>query len=245
MPDDVDTVYKKAANGNKEAQDLVLKECEPLVKYIVKRYRAYGLPQEDLMQEAYLGVLKALERFDDSRGEIEFKNFAAIYMKENIYEFVIRNIRIVRVIRTKAMRKLFFSFRSLKTKRKSNKYIADYLGVTLSEVQNIENFFATSDTGLMKMSDGVESDWIPDPNDFEEGVIDSIDAEKRDRILLDSLNELPERSKEIIQLRWLFDEKETHKDIGEAYGITTQRIQQIEATAMKSLKLSIANRIQL
>lgn len=245
MPDDVDTVYKRAAAGDKEAQDQVLKECEPVVKYIVKKYRGYGLPQEDLTQEAYLGVLKALEKFDDSRGEILFKHFAAIYMKENIYEFIIRNIRIVRFIKTKAMRKLFFAFRGLKTKRKSNKYIADYLGVTLTEVENIENFFNTNDTGVLKMTEDGEQDWIADPFNFEEGIIDSLDAEKRDRILLDSLNELPERSKEIIQFRWLEEDKETHKDIGEAYGVTMQRIQQIEEAALKSLKLSIANRIQL
>lgn len=238
-------------NGNVEAaRELVMSHLR-FVVHIAKSYMGYGLPLADLVQEGNVGLMKAVRRFDPQKG-VRLVSFAVHWIKAEMHEFILRNWRIVKIATTKAQRKLFFNLRGAKKRLawlnndEANAIAAD-LGVDVRDVRQMEGRLASSDMAFdLPVDDDDESvapvhyleDRRADPavqleaSDWEE------DSQQR---LLAALDQLDERSRDIIRARWLNeDEKSTLHDLAARYGVSAERIRQLEKNAMSKVKAMIA-----
>ena len=229
------------------ARRLVLSHLR-FVVHIARSYSGYGLPQADLIQEGNVGLMKAVKRFDPNQG-VRLVSFAVHWIKAEIHEFVLRNWRIVKIATTKAQRKLFFNLRSAKKRlawlnNDEVDAIAKDLDVKPEVVRDMEGRLSAFDAGYdASPSDNEESayqapayfldDASADPaaqledSDFEE------DSTRRLQL---ALKELDERSRDILQRRWLTDDKATLHDLADVYGVSAERIRQLEKNAMKKLR---------
>jgi len=215
------------------------------VVHVARSYSGYGLPQADLIQEGNVGLMKAVKRFDPEVG-VRLVTFAVHWIKAEIHEFVLRNWRIVKVATTKAQRKLFFNLR--KSKKRLGWFsndevsaVANDLGVEPAEVLRMESRLNAKD---MAFDAPVGEDDSYSPSMFLEG--DSRDpAEQAEadnwqdiqsRKLQLALATLDERSQDILQHRWLNEDKTTLHDLAEKYGISAERIRQLENNAIKKLQ---------
>ena len=232
------------------ARALVMSHLRFVVK-IARGYSGYGLPQSDLIQEGTVGLMKAVRRFDPEMG-VRLVSFAVHWIKAEIHEYILRNWRIVKVATTKAQRKLFFNLRSAKKRlgwfsRQEVEEVAEYLGVKPETVLEMESRLSNYDLAY----DGTDSDdddgpsiapaaYLPDlrhePSMLLERA-DSVDAEREG--LYAALESLDTRSRDILQRRWLNENKETLHDLAAEYGVSAERIRQIEAAAMKKLRGSM------
>ena len=232
------------------AQALVMSHLRFVVR-IARQYSGYGLPQNDLVQEGTVGLMKAVRRFDPDMG-VRLVSFAVHWIKAEIHEYILRNWRIVKVATTKAQRKLFFNLRSAKKRlgwfsRQEVEEVAEDLGVKPETVLEMESRLSNYDLAY----DGTDSDdddgpsiapaaYLPDlrhePSMLLERA-DSVDAEREG--LYAALESLDTRSRDILQRRWLNENKETLHDLAAEYGVSAERIRQIEAAAMKKLRGSM------
>lgn len=238
-------------NDLEAARELVLCHLR-FVVHLSRSYRGYGLSQADLIQEGNVGLMKAVKRFNPEVG-VRLVSFAVHWIKAEMHEFILRNWRIVKVATTKAQRKLFFNLRSSKKRlawltREETKVMADELGVSEQEVARMEGRMASTDMAFDGY--GVDDEATPgaapvhflelegaNPEDLvaEEDWRD--DSEKK---LAVGLRELDERSRNILQARWLSDDKATLHELAEEYGVSAERIRQIEKNALKKLKTAFA-----
>lgn len=231
------------------ARQLVMAHLR-FVVHIARSYAGYGLPQADLIQEGNVGLMKAVKRFNPEKG-VRLVSFAVHWIKAEIHEFVLRNWRIVKVATTKAQRKLFFNLRSQKKKlawltESEARDVADTLGVEVRDVQEMESRL----TGLDMAFDPLDADdddavfapaqYLEDrSNDPALRYEAEYTAESESSSLYEALGELDERSRDIVQQRWLSDEKSTLHELAAQYGVSAERIRQIEQSAMKKLKGSM------
>lgn len=233
-------------NGDLEAARLLVMSHLRFVIHIARSYSGYGLSQADLIQEGNLGLMKAVKRFDPTKG-VRLVSFAVHWIKAEIHEFVIKNWRIVKVATTKAHRKLFFNLRSLK---KSNNQltleeaesIAKDLGVTVKQVLEMEGRLTSYDASFeLQDSDEDEGRYAPqlfleDAVDPAQMVEDADWEENTTNALNVAMGELDERSRDIITQRWLIDQKATLHDLAAQYNISAERVRQIEKNAMDKIK---------
>jgi len=233
------------------ARQLVLAHLR-FVVHIAKSYAGYGLSQADLVQEGNIGLMKAVKRFDPEYG-VRLVSFAVHWIKAEIHEFILRNWRIVKVATTKAQRKLFFNLRSAKKKlawltNDEAKAVASDLGVEAKTVREMESRLAGQDTAFdAGVDDDSESAYQAPANYLEDHNADpalltedlnwEADANSR---LYQALTQLDERSKDIIEKRWLADSKSTLHDLADKYGVSAERIRQLEKNAMKKVKTMLA-----
>ena len=231
------------------ARELVMCHLR-FVVHLARSYKGYGLSQADLIQEGNVGLMKAVKRFDPSVG-VRLISFAVHWIKAEMHEYILRNWRIVKVATTKAQRKLFFNLRGAKDKmawlsREETAAIASDLGVAEAEVTRMEGRLSASDMAF----DGYGSDDeagtapmhylmsnAPDPADLVAEEDSQRDVSMR---LSSGLAGLDERSRDILQQRWLSDDKATLYELAEEYGVSAERIRQLEKNAMKKLKLAIS-----
>jgi RNA polymerase sigma-32 factor len=228
------------------ARQLVVSHLRVVVA-IARGYTGYGLPQADLIQEGNIGLMKAVKRFDPERG-VRLVSFAVHWIRAEIHEFILRNWRIVKVATTKAQRKLFFNLRSLKQNlgtmgSEEVQAVANQLGVKTQEVVEMETRLGGQDIALEPV--GEESDEAFAPiaylaaEDSEPGRI--LEQEQTARLrgegLENALDTLDARSRRIIEARWL-DEKQTATlhDLAAEFGVSAERIRQIEAKALSKMK---------
>ncbi len=222
------------------------------VVFIARSYSGYGLPQGDLIQEGNVGLMKAVKRFNPEMG-VRLVSFAVHWIKAEIHEYVLRNWRIVKVATTKAQRKLFFNLRSQKKRlawltNDEVTAVADSLGVEAREVREMESRLTGRDMSFDPSdSDDDESAYQSPSNYLEDHSYDpalqleaSDQTENDSSSLHEALGELDERSRDILQQRWLSDEKVTLHELAAQYGVSAERIRQLEKNAMKKLKGSIA-----
>ena len=234
------------------ARKLVLAHLR-FVIYIAKSYSGYGLSEADLIQEGNIGLMKAIRKFNPEMG-VRVVSFAVHWVKAEIHEYVLKNWKIVKIATTKAQRKLFFNLRSKKkglewfTEEEIEKVAKD-LGVKPSEVREMEKRLSGSDMSFdpLSESDDDEASFAPsqyledeeaDPADIFENQSHS---EENTSQLYEAINQLDDRSRDILQDRWLADEKMTLHDLAEKYEISAERVRQIEKNAMKKVKQSIAS----
>lgn len=232
--------------GDVEAARLLVMSHLRFVIHIARSYSGYGLSQADLIQEGNLGLMKAVKRFDPSKG-VRLVSFAVHWIKAEIHEFVIKNWRIVKVATTKAHRKLFFNLRSLK--KSSNQLtldeataIAGDLGVTVKQVLEMESRLTSYDASF-EMQDSDEDDGRYAPQLFLEDAIDPADVvedadweENTTTALQSAMQGLDDRSRDIITQRWLVDQKSTLHELAAVYNISAERVRQIEKNAMDKIR---------
>lgn len=234
------------------AKHLILSHLR-FVIHIARQYSGYGLPQADLIQEGNVGLMKAMRRFNPDVG-VRLVSFAVHWIKSEIHEYVLRNWRIVKVATTKAQRKLFFNLR--KTKQRLGWFnqdevdmVAQELGVSVKDVQEMESRMSAQDMAYDMYPDDESDNYRPvspslylqDKSSDFAGMIeeDNWDSQVSDRLVV-AMDTLDLRSQEIIRARWLDDEnKATLNELAERYGISAERVRQLENNAMKKLRMAI------
>jgi RNA polymerase sigma-32 factor len=232
------------------ARSLVMAHLRFVVR-IARGYSGYGLPQHDLIQEGTVGLMKAVRRFDPDMG-VRLVSFAVHWIKAEIHEYILRNWRIVKVATTKAQRKLFFNLRSSKKRlgwfsKQEVEDVAEDLGVKPETVLEMESRLSNYD--LAFDGAGAEDDegasmapaaYLPDLRNEPSIQIELADSAKSEREgLYAALGSLDERSRDILQRRWLAENKETLHALADEYGVSAERIRQIEAAAMKKMRSTL------
>ena len=218
------------------------------VVHIARSYSGYGLAQADLIQEGNVGLMKAVKRFDPSYG-VRLVSFAVHWIKAEIHEFILRNWRIVKIATTKAQRKMFFNLRSSKKRlawftAAEVESVAKDLGVEPKVVREMEGRLSSHDASFDAGADEDDDtaylapanyleDKNADPARTVELADSTSDAHGR---LTQALRTLDERSLDIITQRWLSDKKSTLHDLAAEYGVSAERIRQLEKNAMKKVR---------
>ncbi|GAB5453111.1 MAG: RNA polymerase sigma factor RpoH [Halioglobus sp.] len=234
------------------ARELVMSHLR-FVVHIARSYSGYGLAEADLIQEGNVGLMKAVKRFNPEKG-VRLVSFAVHWIKAEMHEFILRNWRIVKVATTKAQRKLFFNLRSAKKSlawltRDEAQAVADDLGVDVSEVQRMEGRLSSRDVGYDQPADSDDDDsswqapqfFLEDNSMNPAQVVESSDwQEDSEGRLHAALADLDERSRDILAQRWLSEEKATLHQLADTYGVSAERIRQLEANAMKKLRTALA-----
>lgn len=229
------------------AQQLVLSHLR-FVMHIARSYSGYGLPQADLIQEGNIGLMKAIKRFDPNQG-VRLVSFAVYWIRAEIHEFILRNWRIVKVATTKAQRKLFFNLRSGKKRlgwlsKAEAEAMAEDLGVSSKEVYEMESRMSGQDIGFDEPADDNDDAPLVSPvaylqdNTHEPSHnVEEADWEAHNHQRLhNALASLDDRSRDIMQSRWLTEDKSTLHELADKYGISAERIRQLENNALKKLR---------
>ncbi|HWI16091.1 MAG TPA: RNA polymerase sigma factor RpoH [Burkholderiales bacterium] len=228
------------------ARQLVVSHLRVVVS-IARGYMGYGLPQADLIQEGNIGLMKAVKRFDPEHGA-RLVSFAVHWIRAEIHEFILRNWRIVKIATTKAQRKLFFNLRSLKqslgTMGPDDVHaMAQQLGVKTEEVVEMETRLTGQDIALEPATDDDEDSYAPiaylAAQDAEPGArLEEEETEHRRGVgLSNALSSLDARSRRIIEARWLTENKSaTLHDLAAEFGVSAERIRQIESKALSKMK---------
>ncbi|MDX1801271.1 MAG: RNA polymerase sigma factor RpoH [Marinobacter sp.] len=236
------------------ARQLVLSHLR-FVIHIARSYSGYGLAQADLIQEGNVGLMKAVKRFNPEYG-VRLVSFAVHWIKAEIHEFILRNWRIVKVATTKAQRKLFFNLRSQKKRlawlnHAEVEAVAEDLGVEPRVVREMEGRMASHDTAFDgPMDDDDESAYQAPVHYLQDNRSDPAEQlEKADWTddsngrLMEALQTLDERSQDILRERWLTDSKSTLHELADRYGVSAERIRQLEKNAMKKIRLQMAEAV--
>ena len=231
------------------ARKLVMSHLR-FVVHIAKSYSGYGLPQADLIQEGNIGLMKAVKRFDPTVG-VRLVSFAVHWIKAEIHEFVLKNWRIVKVATTKAQRKLFFNLRKAKKRlgwftHDEVQTVANELGVSTKEVLQMEARMSSQDQAFDLTADEDETgnfapvQYLEDKaSDVETDVINNDWDTAASKRLYSAIKTLDERSQDIIETRWLADNKITLQDLADKYQVSAERVRQIEKNAMKKLQAAM------
>ena len=229
------------------ARQLVIHHLR-FVVHIARSYQGYGLPLGDIIQEGNVGLMKAVDKYDPHRG-VKVVSFAVHWIKAEIHEYILKNWRLVKIATTKAQRKLFFNLRSKKksldwlTKEEAEKIASD-LNVEVTDVLHMENRLSSNDSSFDAPTPTGDDDEIMAPAQYLEDkrydpeVI--VASEQADQVnkeeLIAALKTLDDRSKDILQRRYLSDDKATLHDLADEYKVSAERIRQIENSALKKLK---------
>lgn len=240
---------------DKNDLDAARQMVESHLRYVIKISRdfvGYGLPQADLIQEGNIGLMKAVKNFDPDRG-VRLVAFAVHWIRAEIYEFVIRNWRTVKVATTKAQRKLFFNLRKSKSHLgwMSNDEVdalAEKLNVSKKDVLEMESRLSGKDIAF-DMGDDADDDraafspsaWLTRESDDPANLVMNSDREDDQRSqITQALAMLDERSRDIVSRRWLNEDKPTLHELADEYGVSAERIRQIEKKALENMKGEIA-----
>ena len=229
------------------ARQLVIHHLR-FVVHIARSYQGYGLPLGDIVQEGNVGLMKAVDKYDPHRG-VKLVSFAVHWIKAEIHEYILRNWRQVKIATTKAQRKLFFNLRSKKksldwlTKEEAEK-IAKDLNVEVKDVLHMENRLSSNDSSFDAPVSTGDDEQMMSPSQYLEDkrydpeviVANEQAADVNSQDLAHALKVLDDRSKDILQRRYLADKKATLHDLAEEYKISAERVRQIENTALKKLK---------
>ena len=232
------------------ARELVMSHLRFVVR-IARGYSGYGLALGDLVQEGNIGLMKAVKRFDPDAG-VRLVSYAVHWVRAEMHEFILRNWRIVKVATTKAQRKLFFNLRKSKKRLGWLNYeevrnVADALGVKPEVVLEMESRLSGQDIGFdLPPNADDEMPYVAPAAYLESKTADpqrEIEAENwtdhNNSLLYAGLDELDDRSKDIIRSRWLQDDKMTLQELADRYGVSAERIRQLEANALRKMRASI------
>jgi RNA polymerase sigma-32 factor len=231
------------------ARQLVLSHLR-LVVSIARGYLGYGLPHADLIQEGNVGLMKAVKRFDPNRG-VRLVSFAVHWIRAEIHEHILRNWRVVKIATTKAQRKLFFNLRSMKKghgamTREETDEMAKALRVKASDVSEMEMRLGGQDIALEPVGEDDDEGFGPisylsNPEEEPGRILEHEESERlRSEGLSNALASLDQRSRRIIEARWLREEDTaTLHELADEFGVSAERIRQIEAQAMKKMRALI------
>ena len=250
--EEVDLARRFRRDGDLEAaRGLVLSHLR-LVVSVARGYLGYGLPHADLIQEGNVGLMKAVKRYDPERG-VRLVSFAIHWIKAEIHEYILRNWRLVKIATTKAQRKLFFNLRSMKQGLNTMNgeevgAMAKQLGVKPEEVREMETRLSGRDIAMESGTEDEEETYAPiaylaDPAEEPSEALANREMERlQDEGLKQALANLDARSRRIVERRWLAEgEAATLHELAEEYGVSAERIRQIEAKAMQRMKGMLAH----
>ena len=244
---EVDLATRLRDDGDVDAARQLVMSHLRVVVAIARGYLGYGLPHADLIQEGNIGLMKAVKRFDPARG-VRLVSFAIHWIKAEIHEYIIKNWRLVKIATTKAQRKLFFNLRGMKKDSTTLQpaevqSIATQLGVKPEEVVEMETRLTGRDIPLDAGSDDDDERfapiaYLPDPHAEPSEVLAQTQlAHLQDTGLKTALASLDDRSRTIVQRRWLTEgDSATLHELAAEYGVSAERIRQIEAKAMQKLR---------
>ena len=228
------------------ARELIISHLR-FVAHIARGYSGYGLPIADLIQEGNVGLMKAVKRFDPTVG-VRLVSFAVYWIRAEIHEFILRNWRIVKVATTKAQRKLFFNLRSSKKhlgwfNQEEVETVARDLGVSTAEVREMESRMSGQDIGFDLRDDDDDDKptapvaYLQDQSLSPADQLENTQWGDYNRVRLhNALATLDERSQDILAQRWLSEKKATLQDLADKYGVSAERIRQLENNAIKKLR---------
>ncbi len=229
------------------ARQLVLSQLRYVIR-VARAFAGYGLPQADLIQEGNIGLMKAVKHFDPAHG-VRLVSFAIHWIRAEIYDYILRNWRIVKVATTKAQRKLFFNLRQSRARigwmnESEIEGLAADLDVPTETVKEMESRMASADIPFDAQDDTDDEEFRASPAGYlqdmrynPETLLTHADAETTQQDLLRSaLVSLDDRSRDIIRRRWLATEKPTLHELAEEYGVSAERIRQIEKKALDTMK---------
>ena len=232
------------------ARQLVLSHLR-FVVHIARGYSGYGLPLGDLVQEGNVGLMKAVKRFDPAVG-VRLVSFAVHWIRAEIHEYVLRNWRLVKVATTKPQRKLFFNLRRFKKNLgwlsdSETRAVAQDLGVTPKEVTEMEKRLTSRDLSFDPAPDTDDEEGsyspaaylsTPDADPAQQLEREQFDDDSTERLAA-AMTQLDARSQHILRTRWMTDDKATLQDLAEQYGVSAERVRQIESNAIKKLRTLI------
>ena len=237
-------------NNLEAARKLILHNLRFVVK-VARGYNGYGLPLSDLVQEGNVGLMKAVKRFDPEMN-VRLISFAVHWIRAEIHEFILRNWKIVKVATTKAQRKLFFNLRSSKARlgwlsNDQAQEVADDLGVSKADVLEMEQRLGAQDVSFDMSNDQDDDERSYSPSQYlaaeSADPADALEAEEWETYthgrFEKALAELDVRSKDILASRWLAEDKATLQDLADKYGVSAERIRQLENVAVKKLKAAV------
>ncbi len=250
--EELDYATRLKNNNDLEAAKALIVSHLRLVASIARGYSGYGLPQADLIQEGNIGLMKAVKRFDPSRG-VRLVSFAMHWIKAEMHEYIVRNWRLVKIATTKAQRKLFFNLRSMKTGGGSLQpdevaHIARELKVKPEEVLEMESRLGGHEISLEGNHDDDGEDtfspiaYLQDQQPEPSEMLSAIEQEHLQTTgLANALASLDERSRRIVEARWLSQgDSSTLHDLADEFGVSAERIRQIEQKAMQKMKEVLA-----
>jgi RNA polymerase sigma-32 factor len=237
-------------NDLEAAQQLIMSNLRFVVS-IARGYMGYGLPFNDLIQEGNIGLMKAVKRFSPDH-DVRLISYAVHWIKAEIHEFVLRNWRIVKIATTKAQRKLFFKLRSSKKRlgwfsQQEINDVADKLGVKPETVVEMESRLNAHDLAYDNpLDDDEDNHFAPAAylSDMRADPAQQLEADdwraQNENTMMSSLKNLDDRSRNIIQRRWLNDNKATLHELAEEYHVSAERIRQLEKNALKKLRVAFS-----
>ena len=240
----------KENNDLDAARKLVLSQLR-FVVHIARTYSGYGLPLADIIQEGNVGLMKAVKKFDPDKG-VRLVTYAVHWIRAEIHEFVFDNWKIVKVATTKAQRKLFFKLRNSKKKigwltNDEKSLIANDLGVKTRDVETMEQRLASKDVLFDRPEDDNDSyvspaGFLPAPNSDPSRLVEKENwLESNIELLSEAMDNLDNRSKEVLKLRWLTEEKVTLKELAKKFNVSLERVRQIEEQAILDLREQLLN----
>jgi RNA polymerase sigma-32 factor len=236
------------AEGDLEAARLLVLSHLRFVVHIARGYLGYGLPMGDLVQEGNVGLMKAVKRFDPDVG-VRLVSFAVHWIRAEIHEYVLRNWRLVKVATTKSQRKLFFNLRKMKKNltwlsEAETQAVAKDLGVEVGDVREMEQRLSARDMSFDPAPDSDDEDNTYSPAMYlpARNADPAIEVEREEweedstERLSAALERLDERSRMILKRRWMTDDKATLHELADEYGISAERVRQVETNAIAKLK---------
>ena len=234
------------------ARELVMAHLR-FVVHIAKGYTGYGLPLNDLIQEGNVGLMKAVKRFDPEYG-VRLVSFAVHWIRAEIHEFVLKNWRIVKVATTKAQRKLFFNLRKAKKSlawlsHAETQAVAKDLGVSPKEVTEMERRLSARDAIFDPVPDSRDDDkafspaaYLPSPDADPARLVENVDwHDDATSRMAAAIETLDDRSRHIVESRWLTEDKMTLHELADIYDVSAERIRQVEAAAIKKLRKAMVD----
>jgi len=240
----------KENNDLDAARQLVLSQLR-FVVHIARTYSGYGLPLADIIQEGNVGLMKAVKKFDPEKG-VRLVTYAVHWIRAEIHQFVFDNWKIVKVATTKAQRKLFFKLRNSKKKigwltNDEKNLIANDLGVKTTDVEVMEERLASKDVLFDRPEDDDHAyvspaGFLPAPNSDPSKLAEEENwLESNIELLSEAMEKLDNRSKEVLKLRWLTEEKVTLKELAKKFNVSLERVRQIEEQAILDLREQLLN----
>ena len=240
----------KKNNDLAAARQLILSQLR-IVVHISRTYNGYGLPLADIIQEGNVGLMKAVKKFDPEKG-VRLVTYAVHWIRAEIHEFVFDNWKIVKVATTKAQRKLFFKLRGSKKKigwltNDEKSLIASDLGVRTKDIETMEERLASKDVLFDRPQDEPSTHvspagYLPAPNSDPSALVEEENwLESNIELMSEAMEKLDKRSKEILRLRWLSDEKVTLKELAKKFNVSLERVRQIEEKAILDLRELLLN----
>ncbi len=232
----------KNENSLEAAQKLVLSQLKTVI-YVAAKHKGYGLPQEDLVQEGNIGLMKAVKNFD-LKNQVRLYTYALIWIKSEIQSYILKNWKIVKIATTKNLKKLFFGFKSTQKELLDNgtpkdevvRNISIKLGVTQDEIKEIQKYFSNDDISINYEDNESPIFEIPYLRTPEDEFIEKHDDNFYQDKIQKSLSLLNEKQREVIKYRFFEENKLTHKEISAKIKVSSERVRQIEQEALLKLR---------